>query len=376
MKIGIEAQRIFRKRKHGMDVVILETMRRLQTMDHDNEYYIFVAPGEDHCLAETSNFHIIEVKCPSYPLWEQVALPSAASRYGVDLLHCTSNTAPLFMRGIPMVLTLHDIIFLEPRYGKNPSIHQNLGRIYRRLVVPRIIGKAAKIITVSNYERERILNHMHLSDAAQIVTIYNGLSDIFHPITDCGEVVSKYTRHERYIFMLGNSDPKKNMRGAIAAYGRYLERSSVKLPLVIADMSANVAELIIKEQKLDMGIMQHIDFVGYVPNTDLPYLYGDAGMCLFLSLRESFGLPIVESMACGTPVVVGNSSASPEIAGSGGVIADLGVIDDIVDKMLELESNADFHDRQVAYGLERAKCFSWENTAREVLDVYNNVLKK
>ena len=112
MKIAIEAQRIFRPNKHGMDFVALETIRELQKIDHENEYFIFVSPGPDHCLNESDNMHIVELRCPSYPLWEQVALPRAVARVRPDLLHCTSNTAPVKCP-VPLVLTLHDIIFLE-----------------------------------------------------------------------------------------------------------------------------------------------------------------------------------------------------------------------------------------------------------------------
>lgn len=114
MKIAIEAQRIFRTNKHGMDFVALETIRELQKIDHENEYFIFVAPGEDRCLEESENVHIIELKCPTYPLWEQVALPRAVKKIMPDLLHCTSNTAPL-QCPVPLILTLHDIIYLEKR---------------------------------------------------------------------------------------------------------------------------------------------------------------------------------------------------------------------------------------------------------------------
>lgn len=112
MRIAIEAQRIFRQKKHGMDFVALETIRRLQAMDTDNEYFIMVAPGPDHCLEESPNVRIVEVKCPTYPLWEQAALPLALKKIKPDILHCTSNTAPVFCN-TPLILTLHDIIFIE-----------------------------------------------------------------------------------------------------------------------------------------------------------------------------------------------------------------------------------------------------------------------
>lgn len=110
MKIAIEAQRLFRTNKHGMDFVALETIRELQKIDTINEYYILVAPGSDHCLNATNNFHILELKCPTYPLWEQFALPKAIRKIRPNLLHCTSNTAPLYC-SVPLILTLHDIIY-------------------------------------------------------------------------------------------------------------------------------------------------------------------------------------------------------------------------------------------------------------------------
>ena len=113
MKIGIEGQRIFRKKKHGMDIVALELIRNLQLIDTENEYFIFVKPDEDNTiLTETPNFKIIELKGGFYPIWEQIALPRAAKKYGCEILHCTSNTAPIFST-IPLVTILHDIIYME-----------------------------------------------------------------------------------------------------------------------------------------------------------------------------------------------------------------------------------------------------------------------
>ena len=116
MKIGIEAQRIFRKKKHGMDMVALELIKNLQIIDHKNEYFIFVKPDEDSSvLKETPNFRIIELSGGSYPTWEQIALPKAVKKYGCDVLHCTSNTGPFFTN-IPLITILHDIIYMESGY--------------------------------------------------------------------------------------------------------------------------------------------------------------------------------------------------------------------------------------------------------------------
>ena len=103
MRIGIEAQRIFRKNKHGMDYVVLQEILELQQLDPRNEYFVFVAPGEDRCLHDTHNVHVMEIGGGFYPLWEQYSLPKAAKELNLDMLHCTSNTAPLFC-DIPLIL--------------------------------------------------------------------------------------------------------------------------------------------------------------------------------------------------------------------------------------------------------------------------------
>src|SRR5665647_1435980 len=110
MRIGIEGQRLFRLKKHGMDMVALELIRNLQVLDKKNEYIVFVKPDEDEsCLTETPNFKIVKLEGGAYPYWEQVSLPAAAKKHGCELLHCTSNTAPVIC-SVPLVITLHDII--------------------------------------------------------------------------------------------------------------------------------------------------------------------------------------------------------------------------------------------------------------------------
>ena len=182
MRIGIEAQRIFRKNKHGMDYVVLQEIKELQQMDTENEYYVFVAPGEDHCLEDTKNFHIMEIGGGFYPLWEQYTLPQKAKKLNLDILHCTSNTAPIRC-GIPLILTLHDIIFLEPRDKSNKSLYQNLGWLYRRLVVPKILEKCRRIITVSEFEKDHIISTLGIQKE-KMAMIYNGYNEWFKPLED------------------------------------------------------------------------------------------------------------------------------------------------------------------------------------------------
>ena len=373
MRIGIEAQRIFRKNKHGMDFVVLQEIKELQKMDTPHEYFVFVKPGVDRCIESSEHVHIIEVNCPSYPLWEQWALPRAARKAGVDILHCTSNTAPIWC-DIPLVLTLHDIIFLEPRDKKNKSLYQNLGYFYRRWNVPRILKKCRRIITVSDFELGNIKQKLQLPDS-QLKMIYNGYNEWFRPIESDKQQYRKYIADAGYFFFLGNTDPKKNTERTLVAYAKYLELSEVRRPLLMADLDQEYLNGIIERNGIE-AIRDHIVIPGYIINSDLPYIYNNAFAFLYTSLRESFGIPLLEAMACGTPVITSNKSSMPEIAGHDAILINPESSDEIALKMLQLERDTDFYQRQKAVGLERAKLFSWRKTTENLLRLYEEVYKE
>ena len=373
MRIGIEAQRIFRKNKHGMDFVVLQEIKELQKMDTPHEYFVFVKPGVDRCIESSEHVHIIEVNCPSYPLWEQWALPRAARKAGVDILHCTSNTAPIWC-DIPLVLTLHDIIFLEPRDKKNKSLYQNLGYFYRRWNVPRILKKCRRIITVSDFELGNIKQKLQLPDS-QLKMIYNGYNEWFRPVESDKQQYRKYIADAGYFFFLGNTDPKKNTERTLVAYAKYLELSEVKRPLLMADLDQEYLNGIIERNGIE-AIRDHIVIPGYIINSDLPYIYNNAFAFLYTSLRESFGIPLLEAMACGTPVITSYKSSMPEIAGHDAILINPESSDEIALKMLQLERDTDFYQRQKAVGLERAKLFSWRKTTENLLRLYEEVYKE
>ena len=316
--------------------------------------------------------HIIELKCPTYPLWEQMALPRAVKRFKPDLLHCTSNTAPLHCP-VPLVLTLHDIIYLEKRQSSSQSWYQEMGWHYRRLVVPRILPKCKKIITVSQFERKRILEALHLP-SEQLVAVYNGFNSHFHLQPKAPEITRKYIDSDNYLFFLGNTDPKKNTPRVLKAYSEYLKRSEKKLPLLIADLKEDAIDRILEEEKIT-DIKSSLRFPGYIANTDLAALYSGAFAFLYPSLRESFGIPMLEAMACGTPIIAGNTSAMPEIAGEKALLVDPFISEDITEGILRLENDDKFYHQQVEYGVIRSKLFSWNNTAKSLLEIYREIIK-
>ena len=375
MRIGIEAQRLLRPHKHGMDIVALETIRALAT-NAEHEFVVFVKPDTDRDgLPQAPNLEFIELPGGPYPVWEQYALPNAVKQHGVDLLHCTANTAPLRCP-VPLVVTLHDIIFLENQPLRAGSWYQRIGNQYRRWNVPRMVHQCEQIITVSDFERTRIINHLQLPPA-RVVSIWNAVSKQFRVIDDPHQldgVRQTYKLPPKFIFFLGNTDPKKNVKGVLEALLLLKQRGQLSLPVVISNLpAASLTALLtsINGQSLTDDIL----LCGYIPNHVLPLVYNAATVFLCPSLRESFGLPILEAMACGTPVLTATTSSMPEVAGDAALLVDPTSANAMADGIDQLIHQPALRHELRRKGLERAALFSWQATAQKLLDVYAKSVK-
>jgi glycosyltransferase involved in cell wall biosynthesis len=381
MKIGIEAQRIFRQKKHGMDMVALELIRNLQLIDTENEYVLFIKPDvDDSVIKETPNFKIVRLKGGFYPFWEQIALPKAAKKQGCQILHCTSNTAPLFT-SIPLVVTLHDIIYMESSYPKimkgTGTLYQKFGNAYRKLFVPRIIKKSSKIITVSNFEKNRIGQFFGMANDNRLVAVYNGVSEHFKPITQpdiLQRVKEKYHLPDRFFFFLGNTDPNKNTKGTLKAFSDFLKKTGSDIQLVMLDYDRQELEAILNDID-DKNLINRIILTGYVVNTDLPAIYSQCEIFLYPSLRESFGIPMLEAMACGVPVITSNTSSMPEVAGDAAILIDPFNPAEITDAMMQILEDKELRSNLIKKGLIRAAAFSWKAMAQNVLEIYRQMGK-
>jgi len=379
MRIGIEGQRIFRKKKHGMDMVALELIKNLQIIDQENQYFIFVKPDEDcAALQETSNFKIVELNGGPYPTWEQFALPKAAKKYGCDILHCTSNTAPFFTN-IPLITILHDIIYMESSYLKilksTASTYQKFGNVYRKLVVPRVLKKSKKVITVSHFEKNRIAESFGIKSDMKLGAIYNGVSEHFKSITNKEElkrVKKAYNLPNKYFFFLGNTDPKKNTKGTLKAFSYFLKQTGSSHKLVMLDYDKTELNKLLVEID-DTNLINHIVLTGYVINTDLPAIYSQCDVFLYPSLRESFGIPMLEAMSCNVPVISSNTSSMPEVSGGAAHIINPFNSEEITQGLIEILQNETYRKSLCDKGLKRSKQFSWNNMAKEYLKLYKLV---
>jgi glycosyltransferase involved in cell wall biosynthesis len=175
-----------------------------------------------------------------------------------------------------------------------------------------------------------------------------------------------------YILFVGQQQERKNVLRVIEAYGRYRADSSSDARLLLVGRSPDEVGPI-SEQIRKFGLEQHVKRIGYFPFAELPYLYSGARMLAFPSLWEGFGIPVIESMACGTPVVTSTATCLPEIAGDSALVVDPQSVDEIAGAMTRIEREPGLRRTLIERGLERAKLFSWENCARSTLDAYSRM---
>lgn len=371
MRIGIEAQRLFRANKHGMDFVALELIHALQDIDTENDYFIFVRPDiDEQCLRLRGRFTLIKLTALNYIHWEQVVLPLAIRQYRLDVLHCTANTAP-FLTGTPLVLTLHDVLFMNRNAEMNTAtIYQRLGNVYRTLLVPWLIRRGQPVITVSHFASSQIKEELRLPDA-RISVLYNGVSPKFLVPSEEEQHLQARLRYKlpaRYFLFLGSADPRKNMINVLRAYLAYRNRDTT-ISLVVSGKNPAFLRQHFTPDECEQ-IQAHCHFIGYIHDEDLPSLYAMADVFLFPSVSEGFGLPIIEAMASGTPVITGNRTAMPEVAGSAALLVDPHRPPAITDAIHQLTTNALLRQNLIRRGQAWATRFSWPETAQQLLTVY------
>ncbi len=377
MRIGIEAFKLFRKHKHGMDIVALELIQQLQRLDSYNEYFIFCFDDiDDSVLNETSNFKIIRIPKITTPIAEQLILPFLVQKYKLNILHSTNNTAPL-ISGCRQIVTLHDIIYLENSSKlKGGTLYQQIGNFYRRMVVPITIRKAERVITVSNSEQQKILNKIP-QIAGRVDVIHNSYGKHFtqKPIdSTLGTCIRYKLPFHGFIFLHGNTDPKKNFNNILKSLYLLKQQGKLKYKVVISDIPEWRILAKIKKYKL-FGLEEDLIFTNYINNFDLPDIYNRAKVFLYPSIRESFGVPILEAMACGTPVITSNCSAMPEIAGKAAILVNPHNPQEIAEAIDNILSNESLQNELSKLGLLQIKKFNWKKSAELLLNVYQTSLQ-
>ena len=292
-------------------------------------------------------------------LW---TLGRAAARDRVDALH-VQYFAPLRYDG-PLVLTIHDLGFLHVP-GSFPPSH----RLLMRALVPWSVRRATRVIAVSEFTR-RDLEARYGIPSHRISVIWNGVGERFHPVeeSETRAVLARYGLEPGFLFSLGRLNRRKNLGALLRAFAAVRARGPADLALVIGGKVDHGAEEIMRAAR-ESGRSSRIHWVGLIPEADLPAFYAGAACFVYPSLFEGFGLPLVEAMACGCPVVSSDRTACPEVVGEAGLLVDPEDATAIAAAIARILGDEDLRAELRQRGLARSRLFTWGETARRTLAV-------
>lgn len=245
-----------------------------------------------------------------FPAWEQAVLPEICSQSEAEWLLCPYNTAPLKRVNTRLILVVHDLIFMEPwrRLPPSVSLYQNLGRLYRRFVVPKVIKKADRLVTVSEYTKKLIVERYNVP-AGQVCVIPNALDNSWFDLSP-----RPLHQRQRFILSVAGEAPSKNVKRLLHAFSRYAKADSNPYELKIVGFS-QAKHASFQKECLHLGVRELVEFVDYIDDVKLKNLYLEASAFIFPSLYEGFGIPLLEAMASGVPIICSNTTSLPEVVG-------------------------------------------------------------
>ena len=367
MRIGIDARKLH---DFGIGTYIRNLLRHLARMDDRTEYVVVCRPEDREALASLgANFRAVPESAGNYTVSEQVRIPLVLRREGVTLFHAPHYVLPPLIR-CRSVVTIHDCIHLMfPQYLPNRFAFD-----YARASIRLAARRATRILTVSESSKRDILKYVD-ARPDKIDVIYNAYDERFaiDPAEeDVVRVRERYQLQDEFVLYAGNVKPHKNLERLIEAFHIVRKRGLDQLKLVL------IGDDISKYTALRRAVHRHqlhkyVRFLGYLPEETLAVMYRLAGVFVFPSLYEGFGLPPLEAMASGTPVVTSNVSSLPEVAGDAAMLVDPYDPTAIADGIYRVLTDEQLRKNLRHRGVARAGMFSWEQSVRRVRKIYDQV---
>jgi glycosyltransferase involved in cell wall biosynthesis len=369
VRVAIDARKLH---DYGIGTYVRNLVHALARQPHDDRYVLLCRKTDaDYVRALGPRFEPIIERAGNYSLREQISVPATLSRADVDLFHAPHYVVSPLTR-VPYVVTIHDCIHLRfPQYLPN-----RFASTYARTVMGMAARRARRVLTVSMASKQDILHYLGIP-ADKVEVIYNALDRrLASPPTDedMATVRERFQLTSPFILYAGNIKPHKNVDRLIEAYS-ILRRRGITSPklLIIGDEISKYPKL--RRLVHRFQLHPHVRFFGFVPEATLAALYRLASVFVFPSLYEGFGLPPLEAMAAGTPVVTSNVSSLPEVVGDAAVLIDpmdAGAIADAIARVLGDEA---LRAELVRRGLDRVTAFSWERSVARVREVYAEVAR-
>lgn len=384
MRIGIDARFLTHPQKGGFKTYTENLIPALACLDDNNEYILYLdrVPDQNTKIPQQPNFSykvLNQFPVVGMPWREQVQLSIHASKDRLNLLHSPCLTAPI-MSTCPLVMTIHDIIWLLPqKYSHNDavSLQWKLMEWYNLLIPRHASKRASGIITVSKFSKESIIKHLGIHPDLVFVT-HEAAGRAYQLLKDAAPGKSlrqEYALPSKFILAIGSADPRKNINTLVSAYALLPENLKAEYRLVIVWTAPGLAPAISRQIK-SLRLNDRVQFLNQVSDEDLALLYNEASLFVFPSLSEGFGLPLLEAMACGVPVVAANTSSIPEVAGDAALLCAATDPQRMSDALVHVLENEEVRSNMVKKGFQRNSLFSWKKCAAETLSVYRKVLSQ
>lgn len=371
-RVGIDARRL---KDFGIGSYIRNLLEAIARRPEAAAYRFRVyARSEDRGAvpALPGNFEIVEENSAGYSVAELTRFSWRLMRDRLDLFHATHYVIPPLAHA-RAVVTIHDIIHvLYPQFLPNRA-----ALLYARVMIRRALRRADRIITVSYNSKRDLVDYFGIAPA-RIDVVYNGVARLFHPNIGREErdrVAAKYGLPRPYLLFLGGEKRHKNVRNVIRAYGEARRERALPHALVLAGpmpKNRSRVEALIAALELDSRVFR----TGVVAEEDLPGLFAGADAFLYPTLYEGFGLPVVEAMACGVPVLTSSTSALQEIAGGYAYLVDPMDVEAIARGIVDLATDPARRAEFADLGKRRARDFSWDKAAEQTLKVYAEALSR
>lgn len=362
MRIGFDARMIDWA---GVGTYSYNLVKYLTEVDKENEYILFCDKRSISQVPSADNFskRIISesVFSPSHQLFFSITL----RKQELDIFHAAHFIVPLFL-SCPCVVTIHDLIPLV----FPPSMPSKVGRAYYKRVNNKVISKAGMIIAVSESTKKDIVENFGVSEQ-KIQVIYNGVGEEFDIVKNENLINRAKERNKissSFLLNVGNPKPHKNWLRLIEAFASLGNVVKDHQLVLVGSPDPRYPEIrrLIKQLRLEDKVI----ITGFVKENDMPLLYNAADAFIFPSLYEGFGLPVLEAMACGTPVVCSNTSSLLEVAGDSALMVDPADKASIAEGIKKILSDEKLREGLSEKGLKRKDLFSWTKTAQQTLDVY------